>query len=252
MYKYLIRTKTANPLFWFSQEYFYFRNLKEIIKDGIVYVIDEDGVCLFCPFNFVINSFAVFDNIDFVWASSNSIDFDSNWEKNFLDEEFFYNPLDFLNLSGKKWKTFRKNINKWMDKDYDYFDISGMDNYRKEKETLILKWSEDLEEFYDADILIKFCFFGNNVKGLFYKDKLIAINIWDENKKYINFRYNIVDRENSFISEFSRYLFYIDPVILKSNKLVNDGGWLGKETLRKFKIKLNPIAIRKIYSFKRK
>jgi len=90
---------------------------------------------------------------------------------------------------------------------------------------------------------------GIEKMGLYKDGKLVAINIWDENYKYINYRYCIVDRKEPFLDEFVRYLFYTDLVILKTGKLVNDGGTVGNQGLEHFKDKLNPIRKRKVHSY---
>ena len=62
------------------------------------------------------------------------------------------------------------------------------------------------------------------------------------NCKYINFRYCFDNREVIYCNEYLRLLFYRD--IAYKEKLVNDGGVLDNENLKRFKKKLNPIEIK--------
>ncbi len=81
---------------------------------------------------------------------------------------------------------------------------------------------------------------------------MVGMNVWDENHLYINYRLCIVDPSERFLDEFMRYLFYTDPLIMEQNKLVNDGGVLGNEGLKRFKDKMNPFSVRPVYSWTRK
>ena len=93
---------------------------------------------------------------------------------------------------------------------------------------------------------------GIEKKGLYKGEKLVALNIWDENYKYVNYRFCFVDHSEPFLDEFVRYLFYTDLWILSKNKLVNDGGVLGRPGLEKFKDRLHPFRKRKVYSYIKK
>jgi hypothetical protein len=77
----------------------------------------------------------------------------------------------------------------------------------------------------------------------------MAVNAWDENWQYINFRFCIIRQGEPFLDEFARWLFYTDGQIQAKNKLVNDGGTLGNPGLEHFKDKLNPVHKRKVYSW---
>jgi hypothetical protein len=79
--------------------------------------------------------------------------------------------------------------------------------------------------------------------------KVLGINIWDLNDTYINYRYCFCSNE-PFLSEYMRLLFYTDPEILSTGKLVNDGGCLGNDNLKAFKKKLNPISVREVSSYR--
>ena len=77
----------------------------------------------------------------------------------------------------------------------------------------------------------------------------MAINAWDVNWKYINYRVCMVRENEPFLDEFARWLFYTDPDIIKVNKLINDGGTLGCKGLERFKDKMNPKKKVEMYSW---
>ena len=79
--------------------------------------------------------------------------------------------------------------------------------------------------------------------------RLVGMNVWDENFAFINYRY-CIDDGAPFLNEYLRYCFYTHPTILLINKYVNDGGCLDSEGLKKFKMKLNPLAVYKVFSYK--
>jgi len=96
---------------------------------------------------------------------------------------------------------------------------------------VLSQWlSTKQEEIHDDEVMLLYLTEGNNRKALFENDELLAINVWDENPTFINYRY-CVCKPVPFLSEYARYQFYTDPCILSKNKLVNDGGVLDKESL---------------------
>lgn len=170
----------------------------------------------------------------------------------FLDYQFVYDPKNFQNMEGHKWQTFRKNIRKYPKR------TEGCKVYLSIKEkrwydqivSLLSRWGED-HDVFDPDTLVRFALQGDNRKGLFVEGHLVGLNIWDENHHYINFRY-CLDDGSSFLNEYMRYLFYTDQEIIKQNKPVNDGGALDSEHLYRFKEKLNPVQILKVYSYRKR
>ena len=172
----------------------------------------------------------------------------------FLDYEYIYNPIHFNDLSGGKWEVYRKNIRKWLKSNVKW-------SYRKlfrDKEMFLLlsDWIERKRTIIeDAEIIIAYCSYGNKIEGIHRKflydgtGRLVAINIWDENWHYINYRYVLTVADQPHVDEFARYCFYTDREIQAKGKLVNDGGTLGNEGLERFKDKLNPVKKRKMYSY---
>lgn len=262
MVSYLNQAKTANklPNFWMSEEYVVKARLKivEYKSTGVVSGFTSESSLItsekdefewfFPPRNSMDNFFYQTSNYyaDFIFTG-NTV---PTMPVNFLDYQYIYNPKNFLDLTGKKWKTFRKNIKKWQGNrpgKLKYEQIKG-DEHQDEIEDLVLKWS-DGRTLYDTEVFIRYMFDGENRWGLFKDNILIGMSVFDENFKFINYRY-CIDNGDAFLNEYVRYCFYMSPVIQNKKKLVNDGGSLDSEGLRKFKLRLNPIYIGKVYSRK--
>jgi len=167
-----------------------------------------------------------------------------------LDYQYIYDPKNFLNLSGGTWKVFRKNIRKYPDRvgefNLEYRKLSPRE-FEKDIEELVLNWGEG-RDLYDVEVLVRYAFQGENRYALLRHGKVVGLNIFDENFKFINYRY-CIDDGTPFLNEYMRYLFYTSDEILKKQKLVNDGGSLDNEGLRKFKLRLNPVHIGYVYSY---
>lgn len=248
-YLYLLYSHSIPPNFWCSIEYFEKGYAQTFSKNGW-YGIVMDGFLLAPPARHDVGIYPPCSGYELsVW--SDLLDFEPRgWKKKFLDYEFIYNPAYFLNLQGKKWSTFRKNIRKFQTSHPGciYKGISELSQAHI-IDTLSDWLSAKEEEIHDDEIMIRYLLEGNNRRGVFSKDgELLAINVWDENYKYINYRY-CVCKPIPFLSEYARYRFYVDPFIISKGKLVNDGGVLDKESLYFFKKRLNPISIRKVYSW---
>lgn len=171
-------------------------------------------------------------------------------ESTFLDYQFIYNPQDFQDMSGGKWKVFRKNIRKYpkrINKPLLYITIHKGE-FITPLSIMLDEWGQNRKVF-DTNTFVRFVLHGDNRKGLFVDNNLVGLNVWDENYWYINYRC-CIDNGSPFLNEYMRYLFYTDVEIIQKHKLVNDGGSLGSETLYKFKQKLNPHQVMKIYSHK--
>jgi len=238
-----LKKRKITPNFWTSAEYLLKSNAVYIEFESVFGFIanEEDDGWLLPPMGERKNPTAsVFAGWPDVVADDTT----------FLDYQFIYKPKDFQNMSGSKWKVFRKNTRKFPRR------FNGTLTYRRiktdeivpELSILLTSWAENREVF-DPDTFVRFILHGDNRKGLFVNNCLVGVNVWDVNYYYINFRY-CVDDGSPFLNEYMRYLFYTDNEILQQNKLVNDGGSLGSELLRKFKLKLNPHQILKIYSHK--
>jgi hypothetical protein len=90
---------------------------------------------------------------------------------------------------------------------------------------------------------------GVHKKYLYYGNQIVAMNVWDENYKYINYRFCLVKSDERYLDEFCRFLFYTDMDVYFQRKLINDGGVLGSSGLEFFKDKMNPLRKRTVYSY---
>jgi hypothetical protein len=258
-----LKKGNITPNFYVSAEYFEKAGLKEESSEvsPISFVMDEDWM-VFPPINtktFQLEALVFIGQK--VWS-----DFPEwkpeGWEPKFLDLEYIYDPTDFLCMEGGKWQVFRKNCRKWPNRtkgNFHYhsiaksFDVERMN----EKLSIVLEnWLESKsvdDKIMDDDVLLKYLFYGENRKILYDNTtwKIKGINIWDENYKYINYRYCICQPEE-FLSEYMRWLFYTDSFIFNKNKLVNDGGVLDSSNLKKFKDKMNPLQVREVNSWIKK
>jgi len=237
------------PNFFISEPYLNQPNLIGRYEKGWVWV-EEDGLALFPPLPLVKGFFnsSGFPEIPYFWSDFNNLyGGPGEWFSDFLDWEYLYDPKNFKDLSGGKWQTFRKNSRKWLKMQ------GGVYSYQSNcpvhiRAGLLGEWLEDREQtIQDAEFIAE-CVLNSHkdlrLKYLFDKEgELAGINIWDENWMYINYRFCIV-RKDPFLDEFMRLNFYLDPIIQKKNKLVNDGGSLENIGLERFKDRLNPVRKR--------
>jgi len=239
------------PNFFMSLAYLQASNAQAYTENNWIWIEDEDW-CLFPPLR-TETEVGKYPAIEKVWASflNGIINLDGSYAPYVLDCNYIFDPVRFQDLSGKEWATFRKNIRKWPRRNPNSVYIFG--NNPKQMRTLLGLWLEKkMEVVEDADVICKLILEDNsNVfkKCLYNSDnKLVAINCWDSNWKYINYRLCITLPDEPFLEEFARYSFYTDPVILREKKLINDGGDLGNLGLEKFKKKMNPVSKFPIYS----
>lgn len=259
-YKYLelLEKGSITPNFWCSEEYFDKAKLTEVYDSGTWGILDQDWGLMFPLLDSIGGYFEriVEPDVDKIWS-----DFPEwkpkGWNSKFLDYEYIYDPKIFLHMEGGDWATFRKNCRKWPRRfgngNLIYGWISSFSYFspKDELSDVLISWlenksSEDM--VMDSEVLVKYLFHGQNRKILYHKNKIYGVNIWDENYKYINFRYSIC-RPEEFLSEHMRWLFYTDPFIQEKNKLVNDGGVLDNPKLKFFKDKMNPLQVREVYSW---
>jgi hypothetical protein len=160
-----------------------------------------------------------------------------------VDYQIIYDPKDFLNLEGSQWSVFRKNIRKFPARNPGTLSYKrlGAEEHQKEVIQLLLQWSEG-KELYDPETFSSFVLLGDNRYGLFLDEKLIGVNVFDENWKYINFRC-CIDSGIPFLNEYLRWRFYTCEEVQQSEKQVNDGGVVGSVSLLNFKKKLNPKEV---------
>ncbi len=97
--------------------------------------------------------------------------------------------------------------------------------------------------------MVKYVLEGENRWGLFANGNLVGMNIWDENYRFINYRYCIDDGAPD-LNRYLRLKFYTHDIIISKGKYINDGGSLGDEGLREFKMRLNPYRVYTVTSYK--
>lgn len=260
----LMKKHQIEPNFFISETYFERKDLVGKGNRDFVW-IEQDDEILFPVLPFVFSD----EKSDYypagnIWASFPNMvcSSDSDYTKKFLDYQYLYRPNDFLDLSGKKWETFRKNSRKWpkQNKVHTYMSIRNLSAHTLSYmvKPLLLDWltGEKQEIIQDAEFIANTLLYPNNraERDDYYKilvndnDEVVGLNYADENYKYINYRFLICKKE-PFLDEYLRFLFYTDIEIRLKNKWVNDGGVLDSEGLERFKDKLNPVRKDKIYSW---
>lgn len=167
----------------------------------------------------------------------------------FLDSEFIFDPCQFNDMTGGRWQIYRKNSRKWQ---RGHENWSYQDKFKgRQAQMLLGEWLDNKPNVEDSELMIRLCLEkipGVGRKFLYHDGELKAINVWDENWRFVNYRVCIV-KDEPWLSEFARLLFYTDPEIQSKHKLIHDGGSLGNEGLERFKDKMNPLIKRKRYSW---
>lgn len=235
------------PNFWSSREYIRRAGLQVIQSNGLLAVVDNGTDWAVLPALDPKSGKAVsFPGLS-IWSDFYGTEFDYAVPQ-FLDYEYLYDPRAFLDLSGSKWSVFRKNIKKWPRERTHLYYEPLINVHKKDIENVLIEWLESLgkdQEIHDDAVMLDYLLYGDNRYGLFDRDRLVGINVWDYSWKYINYRYCIC-RPEPFLSEYMRYLFYMDTNL---NTLVNDGGVLDRPSLKAFKDRLNPVRVREVMSW---
>jgi hypothetical protein len=187
-----------------------------------------------------------------VWSDFNG--WPSVKHREFLDWEYVFNPVAFNDMSGGTWEIFRKNSRKWQKTNKNWVYCGYFDS--PAAALLVAEWLEAKQQtVQDADLIIEYVLNLQTLPGIQRRclydedERLMAINTWDENWQYINFRFCIIRQGEPFLDEFVRWLFYTDSQIQATGKLINDGGTVGNIGLEHFKDKLNPVRKRKVMSW---
>ncbi len=248
------------PNFWCSREYFAKagwreRRAGEWFTSRIEVIEGDDRMMLpAIPTNDTPMIFILSED---VWADLPGY-VDPERQRFFLDRNYIYDPADFAKMEGGKWAVFRKNARKVPRRfvrehdtvlDYRLMDPE-IDSQHSTLQAFSEAWLEGVEwpELEDGDVMIEYLFNGENRAMLVdtRRAEILGVNVWDSNHMYTNFRYCFC-RPIAFLSEYMRWLFYTKSA--EPGKLVNDGGDLGNEKLRDFKLKMNPVKILDIYGW---
>lgn len=171
--------------------------------------------------------------------------------KTFLDYELIYDPSAFIDLCGSRWHMVRKNL-RWAETDTkeSLFLTPALPKEGDLTELLDYYFADD-SDWYDPEVMLKYLYHGNHRFFLMgaISGKLYGVLAYDYNYKYINFRYCVVLPGIRGLSDTARVLFYRQIAQIFPHYLVNDGGTLGDEGLYKYKMRLNPVEVRKIYTY---
>lgn len=258
LYLHLLEKHGVEPNFWCSEEYFRASGFKTVEDDlGYVAVVGDDQL-IFPPIHreagfphLLLRSFG----LDSVWSDFQGNHF-QDWSPDLLDLEYIYDPKEILAMEGSRFKTFRKNHRK-IEKQYgaDSLSYSRVEKdhrlIQSDIDKLFIQWLENRGEseiIHDDSVLYHFITEGYNRAVLYHRDYgLLGINVWDENYRFVNYRYMIC-RPWPYLDEYMRWLFYSS---LETEKMVNDGGILDNPGLRWFKDRMNPIRVRNVYSWRR-
>lgn len=232
------------PNFWLSKEYLSIQNA-QLKTNGKVIWVEEDEWAVFPPLPLHSDTLQKeYCPRLKVWSDFENFSVGERTE--FLDWEYTYAANHFLDLSGGRWKVFRKNSRKWPRANEGRWSYTSYSPPCKgEIEKLLMKWLERRDgEIEDSESLLYFAFNGV-LRGFLRRGReLVGMNVWDCNDPFLMYRYCIVDPEEPFLDEFCRLLFYQSV----PGWVVIDGGCLGNPGLERFKDKLNPIKKRAIYS----
>ncbi len=243
-YLYLLEKFGIAPNFWCSEEYFKRAGWELKEPEPGVFQMFLDGDPMLPPIHqdkglLEGDCFADFEG------------YTGFGEPVFLDYEYIYDPKEFLAMEGKKWAVFRKNVRKFPQRVNEVLIYRPVENFCASSNPLN-EWLEEKgeEDIHDADTMVDFVLNGENRKVLVGADSgiIYGINVWDSNYKFINYRY-CFHAGGNFLSEFLRLTFYLDPDVSSTGKLINDGGSLDKDWLRAFKLKMNPIRERRVYTW---
>lgn len=248
------------PNFWLTREYcLSIQDNISLETNGKVIWLQEGDWALFPPLPVKGQIYEGIEN-DCpslkIWSDFENYSPGEKEKAEFLDWEYTYDSSDFLDLSGSRWRVFRKNVRKWPRANKDnLWNYTPLSPKREEIERLLIKWLEHREEktIHDDKSLEWFIFNGSRREFLYLRrkdasrDLLVGINVWDEYKSFpyrVIYRYCIVDPEERFLDEFCRLLFYRSL----PGRYVIDGGTLGNPGLERFKDRLNPVSKRPVYS----
>lgn len=187
--------------------------------------------------------------VDFVWA-----DFDDfpppEGERKFLDHEYLFRPADFLTMEGGKWQAFRKNSRKWPRG--RKWRMSYTTRPGKALDRLVARWLSKRPNMEGAEALASMVLnpsFGVQRACLYlYSSHLVAVNVWDYNHMFINYRYCICPDE-PYLDEFMRLQFYLGMNQIHPGMLVNDGGSVGQPGIEAHKDRMNPFRKREVRSW---
>jgi hypothetical protein len=173
------------------------------------------------------------------------------------DYEFVYKVDAFRHMNGGQWETFRKNSRKWINRveNRDYIKWSmgkPGDSTKLLIEKFFAEWvdSKGYDDVMGVESLYDKVMYGFErpwtiYLTMFYKDDPLVVLVGEVYGGYTYFTVCITSPEESFLEEYARLQFMNNVETV----LVNDGGCLDDEGLRRFKTKMNPVAVKEVLSY---
>ena len=257
-----IRKSNYNPNFYCSKEFWKNMGWKAVRKGNVIYIVDKVHNSISLP------ALDPKGHVDFSYPFFYSL-IGMEWDlidggvkekrSSFLDYNYIYDGEKTAKAEGSLYKTFRKNRKKWPTRNPGFTVIRGpFLDYRKRDtiRALVIKWLEKKEGLIHCADNLLFLLERTNMNNSFLIEnsygKAVSWNVWDYNFAFVNYRWCIVDPDEPFLDEFSRFVFHSMP--RSKNRLINDGGELWDEKgkpngLAVFKRRLNPVEIRPIFSY---
>ena len=239
-----LKAKGITPNFWMTEEY--------VQKAELVWN-DCEALCGWTePEEYIqwkfppLSLYNFWDNCS-IWASFPDV-IGKDCESIFLDHQYLYEAKAFLSLTGHNWAVYRKNIKKYPARNGGTLEYRRLKEGECEEEIsqMLLKWAKG-KTLYDNDVMVKFLLQGNLRWGLFRNGELAGVNVGDKNYLHAVYRY-CLDDGTPYLNEYLRHCFYTSDWVQKKS-IVNDGGDLGNPELERFKLKLNPVLIQKVYTY---
>ena len=245
-----LKNLPTEPNFWMTEEYAKKKELQFVVEDLLAGYREKEvfDQWFYPPLIFNIGQFDLNQNIYAGFPGQLNVHL-MEWEH--LDNQYIYDPEKFKDLSGGKWKVFRRNVRKYPEQNPGVLLYKQLvpEEFEEEIEEMIVGWADNNIEVYDPEVVIEYLFHGQHRWGLIRNGKLVGINLADWlSETFINFRF-CLDDGSPFLNEYLRLQFYLG---LEEGVMVNDGGDLGKEGLKRFKTKLNPVSVTTVNSYKKR
>ena len=245
-----LKNLPTEPNFWMSEEYAEKKELRWTEEGHLIGYKDMEkpDEWFYPPLVLNVGQFDLNQNIFAGFPGQLNVHL-MEWEP--LDNQYIYDPQNFKDLSGGKWKVFRRNVRKYRERNPGVLLYKSLvpKEFEEEIEEMILNWTDNNKEVYDPEVMVEYLLGGEYRWGLIRNGKLVGINVADiSSKTFVNFRF-CLDDGAPFLNEYLRLCFYLS---WGKGTLINDGGDLGRKGLAQFKRKLNPVSVIPVYSYKKR
>jgi hypothetical protein len=232
------------PNFWCSEEYMKHASCSLVLNPYFIGIQAPEGMWLVPPLS-PLGHIMDMNKGEEVWSSFLKQEIDEKrYTTTLLDQNYIYTAKIVADMEGRKFSTFRKNVNKWEKENEDKYRIEFENPHVDECLALFEEWMPETVD--DGMTIIEFIMKCPNRFLLFRENELLGFNLFDVNNHYVNFRYCFCKKED-YLSEFLRHIFF--EYHRKAVQKINDGGDLGNSELARFKRKLNPDSVLPVYSY---